>query len=35
MSDALKATLIVLSLLCGVADAEPFEDGLKAFEGGN
>jgi TPR repeat protein len=38
MSQALKATLVVLSLLCGAAEpvvAEPFEEGFKAFEGGN
>jgi uncharacterized protein len=38
MSQALKATLVVLSLLCGAAGsvvAEPFNEGLKAFEGGN
>ncbi len=35
MSRALKAALIAFSLLCGAADAESFEDGLKAFEGGN
>jgi uncharacterized protein len=38
MSQALKATLVVLSLLCGAAGsviADPFKEGLKAFEGGN
>jgi hypothetical protein len=35
MSPALKATLIVFSLLCSAADAELLEDGLKAFESGN
>jgi TPR repeat protein len=38
MGQALKATLVALSLLCGAAgpvSAEPFEEGLKAFEGGN
>jgi TPR repeat protein len=38
MNYPLKATLVVLSLLCGVAESAvggPFEDGLKALEGGN
>jgi hypothetical protein len=38
MSQALKATFVVLSFLCGAAGsviAEPFNEGLKAFEGGN
>jgi TPR repeat protein len=38
MSQALKTTLVVLSLFCGAAGsviAEPFEEGLEAFKGGN
>jgi TPR repeat protein len=38
MSYALKAILVVLSLLCGVVEsvvAGPFEEGLNALEGGN
>jgi uncharacterized protein len=38
MSQALKATLVMLGLLCsasGAVIAGPFEDGLKAFERGN
>jgi hypothetical protein len=38
MSYAWKATLVMLSLLCGVTEsvvAGPFEDGLSALEGGN
>jgi TPR repeat protein len=38
MCYAVKTTLVALCILCGAAGsviAEPFEEGVKAFEGGN